>query len=91
MTKKLHLEQAEQMRLDVEAVKRRALSALESQIAASVNGDLDDRDLDRLTSLQSAVRRQQAAIAAHDQQRTRGRVLQLVGGIFADDWDSRVS
>lgn len=85
-------EDAEVLDRDVEAAKRRALAALETQLAVAVNGSLDNRDLKRLGSVQNAVLKKQAAMAAHGRQRAGGRVLRLgQSDGYADDWDGRVS
>nr|OQO20623.1 hypothetical protein B0A51_11484 [Rachicladosporium sp. CCFEE 5018] len=76
--------------VDVEALKVKALEVLERQLADATGGTLRTRDLARLEKAQRAVLRQHAEVEARTRQREEMRRLGD-GGVFADDWDVRVS
>jgi len=90
VAKKARIQQAEQTKLDVEAMQRRALGELETQLAASIGSELDDGDLARLAEGQKAALKQQRVVQEHERRRIESRRVQLDNNVFGDDWDGRL-
>jgi chromatin structure-remodeling complex subunit RSC1/2 len=90
LAKKARLEADKQTETDLEALKKRAFGVLESQLADSIDGDLGDRELGRLSAAQKAAAEQMEAMALNDAKRAELRKVRLEGEGFADDWDNRM-
>lgn len=91
LAKKARLEADERAGEDIEALKKRAFSVFETQLADGVDGDLGDRGLTRLSAAQKAAAEQMQAMALNDARRDEVRRIRLEGDVFADDWDNRVT
>jgi chromatin structure-remodeling complex subunit RSC1/2 len=89
--KKAKLEQDKQTELDIEAMKIRALSVMEKQLAEAVDGELRDQDIANLSASQKAHVEQMRAVEANRARRTASRMVKLGEEVFADDWDNRIS
>jgi chromatin structure-remodeling complex subunit RSC1/2 len=87
-TKQARIEQAQQASRDVEAVKRRALRELETQLAAAAVRELDDGDLVRLAEAQREAARQHLTFVEHERQRSESRRVQMDRTVFSDDWEA---
>jgi chromatin structure-remodeling complex subunit RSC1/2 len=90
VAKKARTQQADQVKHDVEAMKRRALSELEAQLASSVVSELDDGDLKRLAEAQKAAAKLLMVEEEHERLRVESRRVQLGSNVFGDDWDGRL-
>lgn len=90
VTKKARIQQIEQAKRDVEAMQRRALGELETQLASLIGDDLDDADLARLTASQKAALKQERDTREHEKLRVESRRVQLDNNVFGDDWDGRL-
>ncbi|KAF2481892.1 hypothetical protein BDY17DRAFT_253500 [Neohortaea acidophila] len=80
-----------QITADVEALKRKALGVLATQLARS--SDLGDVELGNLSAAQRAMSEQMSAVAANEVNREKRRRLRLgeVERGYGDDWDWRVT
>jgi chromatin structure-remodeling complex subunit RSC1/2 len=90
VAKKARIQRSEQAKHDVEAMQRRALGELETQLASSIADDLDDADLARLTASQRAALKQERDTREHEKLRVESRRVQLDNNVFEDDWDGRL-
>ena len=84
-TKQARIEQTEQASRDVEAVKRRALCELETQLAEAAVRELDDAGLVRMAEGQREAARQHMTLAEHERQRSESRRVQMESTVFSDD------
>jgi len=87
-TKQARIEQTEQASRDVEAVKRRALRELETQLAEAAVRELDDAGLARLAEGQREAARQHLTFVEHERQRNESRRVQMDRAVFSDDWET---
>jgi hypothetical protein len=87
-TKQARIEQVQQASRDIEAVKRRALRELETQLAAAAVRELDDDDLARLAEGQREAARQHSTLIEHERQRIESRRVQMDRTVFSDDWEA---
>jgi chromatin structure-remodeling complex subunit RSC1/2 len=87
-TKQARIEQTQQASRDVEAVKRRALLELETQLAVAAVRELDDDHLTRLAERQVEAARQHMTFVEHERQRNESRRVQMDRNVFTDDWET---
>jgi chromatin structure-remodeling complex subunit RSC1/2 len=87
-TKQARIEQTQQASRDVEAVKRRALLELETQLAVAAVRELDDDHLTRLAERQVEAARQHMTFVEHERQRNVSRRVQMDRNVFTDDWET---
>ena len=90
VAKKARLDAEAQTEGDIDALKKKAWSVVERQLAASVDGELGDRELGNLSAAQKAMMEQMRAVEANETKRAEMRKVSLGGSQFADDWDNRV-
>ena len=90
VAKKAKLEADEHVARDIESLKIKALGVMEKQLAASVNGDLADADLEKLSAAQRSMVESRRTMAANEAKRVEARKVGLVVGVFGDDWDNRI-
>jgi len=90
VAKKARIASAVQTAQAAEAMKTRALSALESQLVQT-GMELDSADLQRLGAVQRASAETMADLAEHEAKREQMEKLRLTGtGMFGDDYDCRL-
>jgi chromatin structure-remodeling complex subunit RSC1/2 len=87
-TKQARIEQTQQASRDVEAVKRRALLELETQLAVAAVRELDDDHLTRLAERQVEAARQHMTFVEHERQRNESRRVQMDRNVFTNDWET---
>ena len=90
VAKKAKLEKDEQARGEIEKMKVRALGVLESQLAASVQGVLEDKELGTLSQAQKGMEERERRLRESEEKRTERRKVGMESKVFGDDWDSRI-
>lgn len=91
MVKKARLDSEKQTEQSIKALKKKALSVLEKQLASSVDAELGDAELESLTAAQKAMVEQMRAVEVNERKRTDIRSVKLGEDVFADDWDNRLT
>lgn len=91
VAKKARLDADKQLEADIGAMKRKALTVLEKQLATAVDRDLGDRELSDLSAEQRTMVERMRAVEANDAKRAEMRRVRLGENVYADDWDNRVS
>jgi chromatin structure-remodeling complex subunit RSC1/2 len=91
VVKKARLDSEKQTEQSIKALKKKALSVLEKQLASSVDAELGDAELESLTAAQKAMVEQMRAVEVNERKRTDIRSVKLGEDVFADDWDNRLT
>ncbi|KAH9825843.1 chromatin structure-remodeling complex subunit rsc1-like [Teratosphaeria destructans] len=91
VSKKAKLDNLKHAASEIETLKRRALHALERQMAETAVAEMDDRDLADLSAAQITAMERQRMMETGARKREESRMLRLdAPAAFADDIDNRV-
>lgn len=90
VAKKVKLETDEQVSKDLAGLKMRALGVMERELASSIDGDLADADLEKLSVAQKVVAESERTMAANEAKRMEMRKVGMEVDMFGDDWDNRI-
>lgn len=88
--KKARSEEVERLFAHLEEVRRKALKALNEELAAAVAGGLDIHKVIALSAAQKTASEQHQQQEANERKRAATRSVNLGSAFYADDWDSRL-
>lgn len=91
VTKKARLDAEQRTNQDIEALKKKALSVLEKQLATSIDAELGDAELETLSAAQKAMVERMRAVGVNERKRTESRRVRLGEEVSADDFDNRIT